>query len=82
MQKSQAQQLGMVVDRYKGQGSEELSETMQEFWIWVEQWLPHVVTVLATMVKEVVCHVYLTLEQELNLYDCSPHLAANSKSQQ
>lgn len=57
----------MVVDRYKGQRSEELvaavlSEKTQELWIWVEQWLPHVMTVLATMVKEVVCHVYLTLE--------------------
>lgn len=57
----------MVVDRYKGQRSEELvagvlSEKMQELWIWVEHWLPHVMTVLATMVKEVVCHVYLTLE--------------------
>ena len=58
-----------------------MSEKMQEFWNGVEQWLPHVVTVLATMVKEVVCHVYLTLEQELNLYDCLPHFAANSKSQ-
>lgn len=77
----------MVVDRNKGQRSEELvagvlSEKTQEFWMWVEQWLPQVVTVPATMVKEVVCHVYLTLEQELNLHDFSPRLDANSTSQQ
>lgn len=78
--KSQAQQMGMVVARYQGQGNEVLVTEvllgrMQDFWSWVEQWLPRIVIVLDTTVKEVVCYMYLTLKEELNLHGFSPHLA-------